>query len=292
MNSLFSLLAHDDTCFRDVYPQALGVLALAIVMIGIAAVVFTQCVGIYARLLASLRDGRGKVWAEPLGLPDLMVSAVLISWLGASAVHGFLRNAPAPSLGDSTLLESALLYGLVVCALALFLQARRISLTRLFGFRLLKPGAVLLRGVRFFLAALPLVLFCFWLVHFVMGEDAEPQELVKYFTKAARQSDWRRVLLAAGMASLVAPVEEEFLFRGYFYGVLRRHVGAVPAMLFTAALFAAIHMNGPAFFPLFVLAICFTLAYEATGSLLVPMLMHALFNSVMLAAMLYSAHHL
>jgi len=220
-----------------------------------------------------------------------MVSGVLVSWLGASVVHGFLRNAPTPSLVDSALIESALLYGLIVCALALFLQARRIPLTRLFGFRLVNPGAVWMRGVRFFLAALPLVLFCFWLVRLVMGEEPESQEIVKYFTDAARQSDWRRVLLAAGMASLVAPVAEEFLFRGYFYGVLKRHVGAVPAMLFTAALFAAIHMSAPVFLPLFVLAVCLTLAYEATGSLLVPMLMHALFNSVMLAAMFYSAHN-
>lgn len=253
--------------------------------------IFALCFRLYARLLAALRAGGGKVWVDALGLPDLMVAGVLISWLGASAVQGFLRNASAPALGDKTLLESALLYGLIVCALALFLQARRIPLTRLLGFRLMQPGALLTQGVRFFLAALPLVLFCFWLVHLVMGDQVEPQEIVKYFTEAARQSDWRRVLLATGMASLVAPVAEEFLFRGYFYGVLKRHVGAVPAMLFTSALFAAIHMSAPVFLPLFVLAACLTLAYEATGSLLVPMVMHALFNSVMLAAMFYSAHH-
>ena len=259
---------------------ALGALGL---LLGAATLSF--CFRIYGRLLASLRAGRGKVWVEPLGLPDLMVTAALMFWLGASALHGFLRSASAPSLGDKTLLESALLYGLIVGALALFLQARRIPLTRLFGLRLLKPGTVLMRGVRLFIAALPLVLFCFWLVRLAMGEEAEPQELVKYFTNAARESDWRRILLAAGSAGLVAPVAEEFLFRGYFYGTLRRHVGTVPALLFTSALFAAIHLSAPVFLPLFVLAVCLTLAYEATGSLLVPMLMHALFNSVMLAAM-------
>jgi len=119
----------------------------------------------------------------------------------------------------------------------------------------------------------------------------EMQEIAKYILDAARQSDWSRFLLAAGVAALVAPVTEEFLFRGYFYGVLRRYVGVVPAMLFTSTLFAAIHMNGPVFLPLFVLAMCLTLAYEATGSLLVPMLMHALFNSVMLGTMFYTAHH-
>ena len=62
-------------------------------------------------------------------------------------------------------------------------------------------------------------------------------------------------------------------------------------MLLTSLLFAAIHMNGPVFLPLFVLAVCLTLAYEATGSLWVPMLMHALFNGVMIGMMFYTAQH-
>jgi membrane protease YdiL (CAAX protease family) len=40
-------------------------------------------------------------------------------------------------------------------------------------------------------------------------------------------------------AVVVAPLVEEFLFRGYFYGVLKRYVGGLPSGLFTAALFAA-----------------------------------------------------
>ena len=253
--------------------------------------VFVLCLRLYARLLASLRDGQGKVWVEALGLPDLLVSAVLVLWLGTSVLHSLLRSTPEPPLVDRTLVESAILYGALVFALGLFLKARRIPLAQLFGLRLLKPGAVGMQGVRFFVAALPLVLFCFALVRLVMGEDSEPQEIVKYFTDAAQHSDWRRVLLAAGTAVVVAPVAEEFLFRGYFYGVLKRHVGLLPALLFTAVLFAAVHTSVPVFLPLFVFAVCLTLAYEATGSLLVPILMHALFNSVMLAAMLYKAFH-
>ena len=254
----------------------------------LGAAILALCFRIYGCLFAAVRTGRGKVWVEPLGLPDLMVSAVLMSWLGASALHGFMRRTSAP-VGDSTLLESALLYGLLVCALGLFLRARRISLTRLFGLRLVRPGALGMQGVRLFLAALPLVILCLWLVKFAMGEEAQPQEIVKYFTEAAQNADWRRLVLAAGMAGLVAPGAEEFLFRGYFYGTLKRHVGAVPALLITSALFAAIHMSAPVFLPLFVLAVCLTLAYEATGSLLVPVLMHALFNATMLVAMFYSA---
>ena len=52
----------------------------------------------------------------------------------------------------------------------------------------------------------------------------------------------------------------------------------MPGVFFNAALFAAIHVNLPAFAPLFVLAVCLTLAYEWTGSIWVSMCMHSLFN--------------
>ena len=257
----------------------------------LAAASLLLCFRMYARLLASVRAGAGKVWVDPLGLPDFMVAAVLISWLGGSAVHGFLRNAPSPPVTDKALLDSALLFGAVVCAIVLFLQARRIPVARLFGLRPAEVGAVCRRGAGLFVAALPLVLLCFGVVQWVVRQEMEMQEIAKYFLDAVRHSEWRRVLLAAGIAGVVAPVTEEFLFRGYFYGVLRCYLGAVPALLLTSLLFAAIHMNGPVFLPLFVLGACFTLAYEATGSLLTSMVMHALFNGVMLAAMFYSAHN-
>ncbi|MCX6967733.1 MAG: CPBP family intramembrane metalloprotease [Verrucomicrobia bacterium] len=257
----------------------------------LATVAIALSLRIYARLLATVRAGFGKVRVELLGVPDFMVAAVLIAWLGSSALHGFLRHTPEAPLTDTALRESAALFGAVIGAIGLFLHGRRISVVRLFGLNPTDPGSVLKRGAGLFVAALPLVFLCFGLVQAVVHQEMEMQEIAKYFQDAARNSDWKRILLAAGMAGVIAPVTEEFLFRGYFYGVLRRYLGVLPAMLLVSALFAAIHMNGPVFLPLFVLAICFTLAYEATGSLLAPMLMHALFNSAMLAAMFYSAHH-
>ena len=41
------------------------------------------------------------------------------------------------------------------------------------------------------------------------------------------------------------------------------------------------------FLPLFVLGGCFTLAYEWSGSILVPMTMHALFNGITLTALAF-----
>jgi membrane protease YdiL (CAAX protease family) len=54
-------------------------------------------------------------------------------------------------------------------------------------------------------------------------------------------------------------------------------------MLIVSAIFALSHAHLPSLVPLFALAIGLALAYELTGSLLVPIGMHALFNAVMVA---------
>ncbi len=104
-------------------------------------------------------------------------------------------------------------------------------------------------------------------------------------------SDTRAIIMTMFMAVVVAPAAEETIFRGYIYGVLKRYAGAIPAALISAGLFAAMHLSLSSLPALFVLALCLTLAYEATGSLLVNIFMHALFNLWNLLLMLVIAHH-
>jgi CAAX protease family protein len=86
---------------------------------------------------------------------------------------------------------------------------------------------------------------------------------------------------------VVAPVAEEFIFRFFLYGVIRRYLGRSIGLIVSALLFAAVHVHLPSFAPLFALGICFTLAYEWSGSLLVSMTMHAIFNAITLLALAF-----
>jgi membrane protease YdiL (CAAX protease family) len=88
-------------------------------------------------------------------------------------------------------------------------------------------------------------------------------------------------------AVAVAPVVEEFLFRFFIYGVLKRYFGRLLGVTFSALLFAAAHAHLPSFAPLFVLGSCFAIAYEWSGSILVAMTMHSLFNSLTLTALAF-----
>ena len=80
-------------------------------------------------------------------------------------------------------------------------------------------------------------------------------------------------------AVVMAPVAEEFIFRGVLYPFVKDLGFPRLAFFGTAALFALIHANAAAFVPLFVLALAFTWLYERTDSLLAPILAHSLFNS-------------
>ena len=128
------------------------------------------------------------------------------------------------------------------------------------------------------LAALPMVLVASIVTNLLLGSKAQAQEIVEFFIRAVENGDHRSLLLVMGLGVVVAPVAEEFIFRGFLYPVFKRFLGIPLATVISALLFAAIHANASSLGPLFVLAVAFTLAYEITGSIVVPMLMHALFN--------------
>jgi len=268
-----------------------GIFPDALLWLGVVAgvLLFFACLRVYGRLLGRVLAGRGKVWDSPLGLPDVLVVSVLFAWLTATVWAAW--NHPRQPLSDEGVAQGAVLFVLLGGGIAVFLNARGIPVARLFGLRPARPLAVLATGAGCFLAALPLVYAGSALGHLLGGSDMEPQEITRYFTQAVEQRNWGRILFATGVTTLVAPMTEEFLFRAYFYGTLRRHLGVLPALLLVSALFAAIHLNIGTLLPLFVLATCLTLAYERTGSLWTPICLHALFNTFMLGVMFYTASH-
>src|SRR5262249_46996433 len=110
------------------------------------------------------------------------------------------------------------------------------------------------------------------------------QNIVELFTLSG--SIEQRILIIV-FAVAAAPPIEEFLFRFFLYGVLRRYLGWLPGAVLNALLFAAIHTHLPSFAPLFVLGLCLTVAYEWSGSILVSMTMHALFNAASLTLLAF-----
>ena len=91
------------------------------------------------------------------------------------------------------------------------------------------------------------------------------------------------------LVTLLAPVCEEFFFRGFCFTALRRSFGVAVAAVITGAIFGAIHASGtePEFLvPLGVLGALLCLLYWRTGSIIPCMVLHALNNSIALGVAL------
>jgi membrane protease YdiL (CAAX protease family) len=91
-------------------------------------------------------------------------------------------------------------------------------------------------------------------------------------------------------AVLLAPVAEEFIFRGVLFPFIKQLGFPKLAWIGVSLLFALIHGNAPAFVPLFFLALVLTWLYETTDCLLAPIFAHMLFNAVGLIQIGHTAH--
>lgn len=79
---------------------------------------------------------------------------------------------------------------------------------------------------------------------------------------------------------VVAPIAEEFFFRGVVYNAWLRERGTRVAVVGSAVLFAAIHASLFAFVPIFLLGIVLAIVYRRTRSLAAAIALHAGFNAI------------
>lgn len=85
--------------------------------------------------------------------------------------------------------------------------------------------------------------------------------------------------------AVLAPVSEEFLFRGALYGWLRQRWGVAVAMLLSTSLFAVLHVEPLLILFAFVFGLVLTALFEWSRSLWVPIIAHGVNNSVAVAWM-------
>jgi membrane protease YdiL (CAAX protease family) len=116
-----------------------------------------------------------------------------------------------------------------------------------------------------------------------IGWPPEDQAAVRLLTNA--QSPGLLVYLGF-FAVVLAPVAEEFIFRGMLYPFVKQLGWPRLALFGVSLLFAAIHLDAAIFVPLFVLALALTWLYEFTDNLLAPIAAHSLFNTANLVILL------
>jgi len=115
------------------------------------------------------------------------------------------------------------------------------------------------------------------------GIKAEPQAPVVMLSES-RSLPF--IVMLSFFAAVVAPIAEEVFFRGFLQQAIRRHCGESATIVLTALAFAGVHMNLRYFLPLFVLGILLSYLYSRTGTLVAPIVVHAIHNGTMVALIL------
>ena len=106
--------------------------------------------------------------------------------------------------------------------------------------------------------------------------EIEMQEAVELF----RDTDNLWVLsLLIFTAVFLAPIAEELVFRAGLYRFLLGRTSKPNAIVFSGLFFGLVHLNLFSFAPLAAFGILLCLAYDLTGNLKVPILMHMVFNA-------------
>lgn len=254
------------------------------VAIGLGCAAVALAGKVQAHVVRRIRKDGGQVqtseWRMPDALVALVLAAALVTICGAAILH---RGAVSEVVKIEQVLPGSLFFPVLAAGVAAFLSYRGLQLVPAFGLARLGPGQVIGWSLGLVIIAFVFVGVTNAATLLAMQGKAEQQPLVNLFRDVAQRGDTAAMAKIFFAGVILAPVAEEFIFRGFFYAVGKRYLGPLASGFVTALLFAAIHLSLTAVAGLFVLAVCLTLAYERTGSLLVPIGMHALFNFTSLA---------
>lgn len=131
------------------------------------------------------------------------------------------------------------------------------------------------------LAALTIVAFLIFTAIWVVALNAKEEDTKLLNALGTNET---ALLLAASalLTTVIAPICEETLFRGYIFAALSKWKGWIPGAILTGVLFGAVHIGSAPvedLVPLGVLGFALCFLYRRTGSLYPCIAVHSLNNS-------------
>jgi membrane protease YdiL (CAAX protease family) len=219
---------------------------------------------------------RWPLWYAPVGFLAGFAITLLVS-----VIAGVIATAAGADVEDdippSLVVILTLLQGVILAGTAIFLASRT---------RRPRPWHFGLRRARFWPSVgwAALGLGCFFLFVIVYSAIVTP-EGEQSVTEDLGADESTLALIAAGFVVIVvAPVAEEFFFRGFFYRALRSRLGVLAAAAIDGVVFGLIHFTGSETLELLpilgVLGFIFCIVYERTRTLYTVIALHAFNNSI------------
>jgi len=132
------------------------------------------------------------------------------------------------------------------------------------------------KGIQFLLLALGLVLALTAFLSLFMSEVDQPQrELINFIRK---NTGILPFVVIFGTVAVLGPTFEEFFFRGFLLSVMKRRMSVWWALLFSSALFGAIHFQAQILPALALLGGVLGLAFLCTGNIKTAIFGHCCWN--------------
>jgi membrane protease YdiL (CAAX protease family) len=235
--------------------------------------------------MLSAKPWRGEVVLQFCGA-QLFCFCLGLIMAGLLQKAGFAAFRPPDGFG-AVLLGTLGFQGAAWLLILFFLRQHQVGWREALGFRGPQlPHTLLLAGLAV-IVLLPVALGLQQVSAVVLTKLGWPPEEQIAVTLLANTKSWGMRIYLGVFAVVLAPVAEEFIFRGMLYPFVKQLGWPRLAWVGVSFAFAFIHYDAATFVPLFVLALALTWLYEKTDNLLAPIAAHSLFNGANLVLLCF-----
>ena len=176
------------------------------------------------------------------------------------------------------ILQTIFMVGMVL----LFLHLRGVTLHQI-GWRPFKqPGWLILSALLGVITFFVMLYISAWMIK-LFPQWAQPQTATELIMQA--EGIWESAAVIV-MVSVLAPVSEELLFRGYIYHSMRQQYSMWFSVIMTSLMFGCMHYDLFRLLPLTLVGVCLNLIAIRSDSLWGSMVMHGVWNFMMAAIVL------
>jgi len=262
--------------------------SLTLVLLIAGAFLFLRLLWQWRRGICPLftRASVGRLQARSWQSADIVVLLLAIMLPMAPALLAILETSGDATATPPTTLQLVpyfLFYVLILAGVLLAARRTGMGVGAALGITRATLGSSMRTGLVLGLAMLPPVILTACLTEWALRGLGIPPDRQAVFDLLAdpRVGAVTQALLVF-VAVVAAPFAEEAVFRGVVFPVVLRSRRLFGTLLLVNVLFALLHLHPPSFFPLLAVGLCLSLGMLATGSLLTPIVMHAIFNGEML----------